>query len=524
MERLAAGARGFVNNLVAHCLSATALKTLALGAGLCLLLPLAGNAQSLPDDSPSPPLRGTSPGASIAPVPVPKPDTNSINYGKPKKLKPLLPKQLGRPNAHPLPPLQPYASAPVNRRRTGAIAAPGPTFAVIPVIPPPKRPKIDEHPFDPVGLDIGVLRLKPYVEVDTGYDSNPNSQVSIGKGSFFARGEAGVKAQSDWSVHEFDATLKGGYSDYFTARDANRPDASLVANGRIDATRDLAFDVQGRFMLDSQRSGIPGILQNVTLAQRPLIYTYGASLGVTDTIGRLKLSLRGAIDRTTDDNATDSAGNIINLALQDFNAFGLRGRAAYEITPGISPFVEVSADKRIYDNNLDTTGFARGSVGIGGKIGTSFELTRILTGEISGGYTRRTYDDTRLKPLTGPTLDAALIWTASPLTTVTLAGTTAMNETTLANSSGTITRGVTLSVAHALFRNFTLTGVLSYQNADYQGTIQRENTFGASLKADYNLTRTVVIRSSFTHTRLQSTVPGADYTANTVLLGLRFQQ
>jgi hypothetical protein len=33
----------------------------------------------------------------------------------------------------------------------------------------------------------------------------------------------------------------------------------------------------------------------------------------------------------------------------------------------------------------------------------------------------------------------------------------------------------------------------------------------------------VVLRASFTHERLKSTSPGADYTANTYLVGLRFQ-
>ena len=69
-----------------------------------------------------------------------------------------------------------------------------------------------------------------------------------------------------------------------------------------------------------------------------------------------------------------------------------------------------------------------------------------------------------------------------------------------------------------------MTGAVSYQHAQYQGTNQRENTFGASLRADYALTRSVVIRTSFTQTRLQSSVPGSDYTANTLLLGLRLQQ
>ena len=484
------------------------------------------SAQSAAPDSPLVSLRGTSPGASLAgPAVDPNAPVSPINYGKPKKRKPLLPKLLGRPNGRPLPALQAYPGAPENRRRPFALRAPpGPTVAAIPVIPPPKRPKVDEHPFDPLGIDIGSLRLKPYAEFDTGYDTNPNRVAGTAKGSWYGRAEAGGTLQSNWSVHAFDASLRAGYSDYFTAKDATRPDASLTLNGRLDASKDLAFDAQGRFVLDSQRAGTPGVLQNVTLAQRPLTYASGASLGATQKLNRLTLSLRGSLDRATNDNAVDSTGTVINLALQDYNSYGLRGRAAYEITPGISPFVDVTVDKRIYDTRVDTSGYARSSSGFAGKIGTTFELSRILTGEISGGYARRSYADARLKPLSGPTIDAALIWTASPLTTVSLLGTTAFNETTVIGSSGALTRAVTLSVAHALFRNFTLTGAVSYLNADYQGTSQRDTTWGATLKADYNLTRSVVIRSSFTHQRLQSTVPGSDYTANTVLLGLRFQQ
>jgi hypothetical protein len=44
----------------------------------------------------------------------------------------------------------------------------------------------------------------------------------------------------------------------------------------------------------------------------------------------------------------------------------------------------------------------------------------------------------------------------------------------------------------------------------------------AGARLEYKLTRSVAVRASFIHERLKSTAPGSDYTANTYLLGLRF--
>lgn len=517
--------------LISACLiSGCFLSACLVAAGLDIAgLVLATSAQAQAarrDDAPLPVIRGTNSGASLVlPDPVDPAAGAPINYGRPKRQAKLLPKPKGRPVVRPLPLLQPYRTAPGQRRRNAqAQPDPAPTLAAIPVLPQPRRPLVDAHPFDPVGLSVGALRMTPYVESDIGFDSNPNRQNRNVKSTLFARGEAGAALKSDWSVHEFDATLRGGYSKYFDAPDASRPDASLIANARLDATRDTALDFQSRLALDSQRAGTPGILSAATLASRPLTFAYGASAGVTQKINRLTLLLRGSIDRNSYDNASLAGGGVVNLASQDYNTFGLRGRISYEVTLGISPFVDLVTDARRYDAKVDTTGFARSSNGVTGKLGSSFELTRSLTGEVSAGYGHRTYEDNRLRALAGPTFDASLVWTASPLTTVTLRGATALAESSLANASGALTRTVAVEVAHALFRNFTLTGVASYQNTDYQGVAQVENLYSLGLKADYNLTRSVVIRSSFTHDRLKSTAPGSDYTANTVLLGLRFQR
>ena len=62
----------------------------------------------------------------------------------------------------------------------------------------------------------------------------------------------------------------------------------------------------------------------------------------------------------------------------------------------MKPFVEVEGDSRVHDLPLDRNGYARDSTGGYAKGGTSFEFSRLLTGEISVGYAARDYVDPRL--------------------------------------------------------------------------------------------------------------------------------
>ena len=245
------------------------------------------------------------------------------------------------------------------------------------------------------------------------------------------------------------------------------------------------------------------------------------------------MSLRGSVDRSQYGDAHYTDGSTTFLSENDFTTIGIRPRLAYELTPGLKPFVEATVDKRVYDNTFDVNDYRRSSRGFTVRGGAAFDVSRgIITGEVSGGFTQRDYDDPRLATIRGPVIDAALIWTATPLTTVTLRGSTTVNETTIAGVSGALTQTVSGTIAHALTRNVTLTGTVAYQTSDYKGadpsistngTIN-ERYFTAGAKAEYHLTRSVVVKASYGFERLKSTVTGSDYTANVFLLGLRLQR
>jgi hypothetical protein len=473
-------------------------------------------------------LRGTDPVASSS-----SSDSSAvINYGKPTPKKPKL-FQIAKPNPRvspPLPPLTAYPTAPGMRKKSGypqrLDAVPGPTVAISPGLPRPPRPKPDERPFDPVGIGFGSLRLTPFVETGLGYDSNPNRLPHPQKGSAFWRSDAGFALKSDWLQNSVIADLRAGYSDYIQYHTADRPDAAGKINGRIDVTRDTQVNLEGRFTLDTQRPGSPELAAPgvAVVTDRPLIATYGATAGVTQKFNRVLLSLRGTFDRVDYQNGTLSDGSVLHLSRDDYSTYGLVGRAGYELTPGLIPFVEFSGDIRRHDDSPDSNGFARNSQGIGGKTGAMVDLSKVLTGEVSAGYGQRTYVDSRLSALKGPLIDAALIWSATPLTTVTLRGATTLGETNLAYASGVLSSRVSLELSHALFRNFTLTGIATWQNNQYKGAPITENLYSVLLRAEYNLTRSVAIRASFTNERLHSTASGSDYTANVFLVGMRLQR
>ena len=459
-----------------------------------------------------------------APAPT---DNDQPNFGKPRK--PV--KQYGPKKTdilHPLPPLETYPTAPdarLAKRRGGPPAdtrPPAPPVAVIPRPEPRHLPPADPEPFAPVGVDLGGLRLKPYVESDFGYDTNPDQANGKVKGSTFIQEEGGASFQSDWSNHELKGDLKGGYDDFFTDHNADRPYGNGTVDGRIDVTRDTTINLEGRFDVETQRPGSPEV--SAAVVGRPLISTYGGTGGVTEQFGRLALSLRGTVDRTDEEDAKLSDGTIQALSLEDYTAYGLRGRAAYEITPGVTPFVEAFGDYRQHDNTVDLSGYDRNSTGEGAIAGSTFELSRKFTGSVDTGYEDRTYADRRLPDLRGPLVDGQLAWSATPLTTLTFRAATSLNETDVAAASGAISRSLSLELSHELFRNLKLTGSLGYTNTDYTGVKLIEDTYDAGLKAEYSLTRSLVVRGSFTYERLKSTITGEDYTQNVFMLGLRLQR
>lgn len=517
-----------------------ALAALALASGLSAG---EGVAQNAPDAIGLRPAE-TDP---LAPVeaqpaePQPFPDTLPTPTHEPT------PTQGGQANpaGPPLPDLKPYPGAQRLGLRGGPPALPQPTptpdpslapppaidatpaasIAQNPEPPRPRRPTVDDNPFAPAGILVGDLKLTPSIEEDFGYASNPSELTSGAEGSGFETTELGLGAQSLWSRGDLRGTLRGGYTDYFALHSASAPYGSGDLADRIDVTRDLSLDADGRFTVSPETVsslGISGVA--ITSTSEPLQATYGATLGGAATFGQFTFAAHGSLDRTAYQDATLSNGTLDRLSSDNFNDWGLRLRAAFRASPAFSPFIEAFLDDRRYDSSVDASGFQRSSTGYTASLGADLDVTRLITGELSAGYGARDYADPRLPRLSGAIANASLVWTPTPLTTVTAKAEAQLADTTIAFASGARATTYSLDVAHQLLRNLILGVTGTYEVNDYVGVSQRDATTTLAARAEYDLNRDVVLKASVTRNVFRSTAANSNYVNDVFLVGLKLQR
>ena len=315
----------------------------------------------------------------------------------------------------------------------GAYAqAPGsvPPVDVLSPIRQPKKRKAHtepEDPYAPLGVEAGTFLLYPAIELIGGHDSNPG-RTQGGTPSWLYSIAPELKAQSNWSRHELKADLRGSYDAYSPDQtpSLNRPYFNGKVDGRIDVSHDTRINLTARDIVSTDNPGSPNL--QAGLAKLPLFTTFGGSVGVGQRFNRLEVEVKGDVDRTIYQNSSLTDGTTASNEDRQFNQYGGTLRGSYELTPGVKPLIEFSGDTRVHDLETDFSGFQRNSTGITGKAGSSFELSRLLTGEIALGYTHRKYEDARLSDINGIVGDASLIWTASALTTVKFSGSSAVGE------------------------------------------------------------------------------------------------
>jgi hypothetical protein len=397
--------------------------------------------------------------------------------------------------------------------------------------PTRKRLKIDNDPFGAVGDYAGSFLIKSAVELSTGYDTNPG-RTFVPRGSPLYQVAPEFLAISDWERHALVADLRGSYTGYTNTfppvgivssapTDMNRPDFLGHVDGRLDVSRDTRVLAQLRLRVTTDNPGSPNV--QAGLAKYPLYATTGATLGVDQSFNRLQVSAGATADRTVYQNSLLTDGTVSSNDDRNYNQFGGVGRVSYDLRPGLKPFAEVEADTRVHDQLADNNGYQRNSDGGFVKVGTSFELSRLLTGEAAIGWTARTYEDPRLLPLQGLLTSASLVWAASPLTTVKFLAVTSIDETTVPGVSGVLTHLYTAEVDHDFRGWLTAIGRFTWGTQAYQGDLRFDRIYSITGELVYKLARDLWVRGTLRRDILDSNQPGSSSAATVAMLGVRLQ-
>ena len=201
-------------------------------------------------------------------------------------------------------------------------------------------------------------------------------------------------------------------------------------------------------------------------------------------------------------NYFDARSNVGNLVIdQDFRDYAVTtpsGRAEYAVSPDTSVYLALSSNVRAY-----TLAKSRGSHGTDVSIGTSFDITKLIQGEVQVGTLHQKYKNG--KTTNGTSANVRVQYFPTLLTTVTVTGSRSVQETPDATSSGYLAGAAALSVDHEVTRTLVASASINHFNNNYVGSTRRDNGNGVTVGTRYFVNHNVVLKAGLTHSEFKST-------------------
>ena len=487
------------------------------------------------DDAVSPrrqqqtPLRGTVLPPSLDPTTSPGADGNSGTSAA----DPLDPAST-RPPPQPVPRTSAAVQASVRAVVRAPVAAPvlSPTLdprastsggapAPPPVPPAPPRPP-DPNPYAPLGITIGAFTLRPAVETGIGFTDNANGTTTGQTRTGFTRNAAEAIINSNWSNHALGLRLRYEREDFFSSAVEARNNIDVQATGRLDIRRDTQLDVGAGFrrIPDSAYTyNLP-----VTALGRPDLDTTTVNAALTQRFGAASVRLRGQFDQLRYGETRLVGGGSLSNASRNLDIATLTLRGTYDITPLLSPFVEIAYNRRDYQVSIDSFGLRQGSEGVTPRAGLAFGNGQILSGEIALGYLLQRQREPTIPRVEGLTVDGTLAYQLSGLTTLRFtARSGVLDSQQVGGSTGGFTRDLFFTVEHAFLRNLTATATLNLGLDQFAGVTRTDKRLMGILGLTWRLNRSVAFTTRYVYSRVDSNVPGISQSASSIEGGLRIE-
>jgi len=385
------------------------------------------------------------------------------------------------------------------------------------------RPELDR-----LGVRAGGLFIYPRLGLQEFYNDNIFATDSNETDDFITLVSPRVDVTSDWTKHAFDLYAKAAIGRYADQAEEDFEDFSVGTKGRLDITQranlraGVSYDRlhEGRGSPDDvrRRGGSPAV--------EPTLFDVGSVfLTYQQWLGRFLLESGGEVDRLTYDNVRRENGVPIINDDRDRAIYAGNLKMGYEFMPGYTAFARGEVDYRRYDDLCcDADLVDRDSEGYLIEVGTDFDVTAVLFGDVAIGYRSQDYDDPGFDTIGDVAGRASLTWNPTGLTTVSAAITRGeVIETTLSGSAAIFETAGRVTVDHELLRNLLLQAAVSVGDDDYQAIDRSDTYVRAGFGAKYLMNRYIQLDLSYDYLSRGSNVQGGGFTNNTIFLGALFR-
>ncbi|MER9955617.1 outer membrane beta-barrel protein [Mesorhizobium australicum] len=381
--------------------------------------------------------------------------------------------------------------------------------------------KPEDDPFAATGVKWGSFIIRPTIEQGLTATTNGDSS-SVGTSALLSETALRFTAASDW--RENSATIDG----YGIFRETVSGYPVHDAQGRIEGQLDVDLDHELRAIAKLGYEAVPESASSpdaiAGVSTQPLRQTIDGSIGVEKAVGKMQYTLTGAVSHDFYGDAKLSDGTSLSQKDQDNTLYTATLRTGYEISPALTPFTEIEVGRRAYDQRIDNEGFERSSTRLGARAGLELELGEKLSGEFSAGWLREAIDDNSLEAISGATLNADLKWSPQRGTTIGLTGKTTVETTTTSGESGDILYSGRLTGERVIRSDLTANAALGLDWRDYVGIDGHDRILSAEAGLTWWLNRYAGLTSRVRTEKLTSNLPGRDYTANSIFVGVKVQR
>ena len=395
------------------------------------------------------------------------------------------------------------------RRRAGASARFTLALAAFALFASPAQAQAPESDYSRQGYKLGGFRLHNSITIDNFYNDNVFATDGNKDDDYFVSIVPGLEIESTWLHHYLSLNAFGTIDRYATVTAEDNEEYTVETQGRLDLTEESSLttvfrqgrDTVGRTNAENDRRKNPQQL-----------YFYAGELSYDHGFSKIDLTLRGFARRLDYVKSIDDDRDRVH--------YGGRPRLAYRFSPAFSVFLEPGAEIRDYDDKRDNDGVEKSSAAISGYVGSEFDITSIIRGELAIGFIHINFDESSFDDETIPAVKSEVTWDVTPLTRLDLEVAHRLATTTRQGASSKTQTLVSLGASHELRRNVILNAQATYLREDFNDISRDDDNFRFRAGARYLINRFLSIDLGYRFRLRETNAPNRDFRQNVVTLSI----
>jgi hypothetical protein len=380
---------------------------------------------------------------------------------------------------------------------------------------------VEENPYEAPGIRFGTFILKPTIEQGVTATTNADSSAD-GSDAVLSETALRLNAVSDWASHSATVDAYGTFRRTLSGQEVDDVTGGVDAELELELGKE--YRARGTFAYSAAPESAASPVVIVGAADEPIRQTVGGTLGLEKDMGKARFGITGGILHDSYGDADLESGGTLSQRDRNATLYTLTLRTGYEISPALTPFVEGEIGRNLYDQEIDSAGFARSSDRYAVRSGLELDLGEKFSGEVAAGWIREDFDDERLQPISTPTVEGELNWSPERGTDVTLSGATILEGTTTPGESGSVLYSSTLGIERQIRSNLTGNALFRAAYRNYAESEDYEVIYNAEASLTWWLNRYAGVVTRVRHETVTGNLDEPDVKTNSIFLGLKLQR